>query len=190
MCPCEYIIMLSLYSFYTVGHLLRGLKHTRWEYGLADAWLTQPPWHHMTFPPLYRLHPVRNDNSSSFSLKLFWHTTHIEGLCVKMISIIFSHTHTVTVEWWESLLPASIRLSPATLFGVKGSRCVVSSFPSHLLFFCSSIFTITISPTVLFHMNLACISNIHGNVSLRFILKSTLKVTLFEVLPTLAICHK
>lgn len=39
-----------------------------------------------------------NDKSSSFSLKPFCHTTHLEGLHVKMISMVFSHTHKVTVE--------------------------------------------------------------------------------------------
>lgn len=38
------------------------------------------------------------DNSSSFSLQPFCHTTRSEGLYIKMISMVFSHAHKVSVE--------------------------------------------------------------------------------------------
>lgn len=52
------------------------------------------------------------DKSSSFSLKPFYHTTHIEGLHKKMISIVFSHAPRVMGINYS---PTTIYLSPVTL---------------------------------------------------------------------------
>lgn len=154
-----------------------------------------------------------HDESSSFSLKPFCHTTHIEGLYMKMRSIVFSHAHKLTVEWWEWLLtPTSIHLSPVTLSLEWKEAASVCFFNIHFFSFFnflppsdSPLRSQDISLLQCFNSRLTSmgfkvihrvshktvpmhyITNIHGKLSLMFKLKSTTKVALIEFLTTLTI---